>query len=58
MGFKDLLGRRFRRVELGEDSYSNSRYLWNVKVGKGVRVSYNVHAQGRGVDFYGKYYEY
>lgn len=52
-----LVGERCRRVEMGRDSYSNSRYLWNVRVGDNVRVSYNVYAQGRGVDFYGKYYD-
>jgi len=44
-------------VEMGKNSYSNSRYLWYVKVGDNVRISYNVHAQGKGVDFKGDRYD-
>ena len=50
------ISRWARHVKMGEDSYSNSKYLWHVNIGCDVRISYNVHAQGKGVDFFGRVY--
>ena len=53
----EQIGLRLRNVKLGKNSYSNSRFLWNVVCGDNVRIAPRVYARGKGIDFFGDPYD-